>query len=130
MIAMTGCSGSDDEDNGGNGGGGGGNDAIVGSWKLYGDLVDGELVPEDIEECDQTIYKFQNNGKLTVTDKYCDEPSDVYNINWEKEGNLYKFVAEGQAFEAYYITFSEDGKYAYVSDTPDDMQYAEVWKRS
>lgn len=130
MLSLSSCGG--DDDNGNNGGGGGsGSEAVVGTWKMYGDLVDGETIPEDIEECDQTIYKFQSNGKLTLTEKYCGEGSDVYPANWRKtEGNYYEFLAQGQVFEAYYITFSEDGKFAYVTETPEDTGYAEIWKKS
>lgn len=132
LITLSACSGDDGDGEGGNGGGNN-SEPAVGTWKMYGDLVDGEVQVEDIEECDQTIYKFQANGKLSLTEKYCGEGSETFNINWRKsEGNYYEILAQGQVIEAYYITFSEDKKFAYVCETPTEYEegYAEIWKRS
>jgi len=130
MVSLNACSGSDDSD----GGDGGNSDEIVGTWKLYGDMVEGQVIPDNIEPCDDEIYQFQSNGNLKITEKFCGEPSDVYNINWEKSGdNLYKMVAEGQVVEAFYVVFSEDGQYAYHYESVDEMQtqsYGEVFKKS
>jgi hypothetical protein len=133
MVSLTACSGDDDSSSNNNGGNNNDTDQIVGTWKLYGDMVEGEIIPGNIEACDDEIYKFQSNGDLKITEKFCGESSDVYNINWEKSGDLYKMVAEGQVIEAFYVVFSEDGNYAIHYESVDEMNtqfYGEVFKKS
>jgi len=130
LISLNACSGDDDNNNNG----GGNNDPIVATWKLYGDMVDGQVINGNIESCDDEIYKFKSNGQLEVTDKACGEPTDSYTMNWERVGdNFYKFIAQQQVIDAYYVEFSEDGQYAYLFGTADEMMshsYAEVYKKS
>ncbi len=134
MLSVASCSGDDDKGDDGNNGGNSNTDPIVGTWKLYGAMENGVVTSDNIEPCDDEIYKFKSNGDLTITEKFCGEGSDTYTVNWERTGeNLYKFVAEGQPYEAYYIAFTEDGKYAYLFESVEEMQsqsYAEVFKKS
>lgn len=59
-------------------------DKIVGTWKLSGQMINGNFEPDVSDQCDEELIKFLANNTAEVIDKYCEEGGgqDVTPFTW------------------------------------------------
>ncbi len=111
---------------------GGSSDVIVGNWKYIGDIDEGGYEANDGEPCDDEFLKFNSNGTVKATYKYCGESTEVINFSWEKanEVNRYIITDEDDFSEDIKITFTDDKQEMTLYEYEDENGfYGIVYKR-
>lgn len=106
-----------------------GSDSIVGNWKETGYIFEGTTFPTENEPCDDVFYKFNSNGTGKMTEKNCEDASDITEFTWTKSSNsVYTVTDEFGTESSSNVVFSNGNKEMTVY-SEGSLEYGGVYQR-